>query len=385
MKRSRVSTATVLAVGSGFYGQSVVDDAPAYRCVPTRKLRKGLLFLSCDNDAPVKILSHAELPFHPQWIAWRNGTLYAAGDDDKLHSLSIDGERKVTVTSSVDSLGGSAHVEISADGRWAICANYGSGVLCVLPLAKDGTIGPATDSKQPWPLEGLPPALEDRQEACHPHQVRLCGRWVLACDLGAARVWVSEFAATRGALVGAINSDRHLKLDNGSGPRHLAVHPNGKWLYILCELSGQAIHCDWDAANGRITEKAASNVMQGADRGCSRAHHSGLSHIEVHDNMLYCASRTDNVLVAFSINAATGALSPFRQRISTSGVCPRHFTIVPRSRLLVVGNQDTQTVLAFRIMQDGTLEAPKKHEVQDTTGTCPNCIIELPRGEDGAA
>jgi 6-phosphogluconolactonase (cycloisomerase 2 family) len=58
-------------------------------------------------------------------------------------------------------------------------------------------------------------------------------------DLGADRVWVYGFDAARGSLIGASNSMRHLVLPAGAGPRHLDFHPNGRWVYVLCELDGK--------------------------------------------------------------------------------------------------------------------------------------------------
>ena len=370
-RKASGATERRLIVGSGDFGQATVDDAPGYKCINTKKKpKKGLLFISAPGTKSAAVEGFATLPFHPQWISAHphNGLIYAAGDDDKLHAVSIDPQTlRATVLSSMDSLGGSAFVEISSDGRFALCANYGSGVLCVLPIAEDGSIGPPSDSKQPWPLEGLDPALEDRQEACHPHQVVLepaAGKWALACDLGADRVWVYEFDTVRGALIGAINSDRHLRLPPGSGPRHLAFHPNGRVVYVLCELSGKLVTCGWDAAAGRLHVLESLGVMPKGVR-CLRAHHSGLSHIAVtpDGSTVYAASRTDNQLVRFTANPKTGKLS-LASRESTQGVCPRHFYV--DDERLIICNQDTQTL---RVASGGGA-------LLDAQGICPNCIID---------
>ena len=47
----------------------------------------------------------------------------------------------------------------------------------------------------------------------------------------------------------------HLVLSEGAGPRHLDFHPNGKWVYVLCELDGNVVLCDWDDAAGTLSPR----------------------------------------------------------------------------------------------------------------------------------
>lgn len=335
-----------LVIGSGDYGQATVEDAPGYKCVPIRRRRRGLLFVSLHVTDTIDTIELTEerfvdLPFHPQWVAYAppaptgggrvaKGYYYAAGDDDMLHAIDDSSYR---VVSSMDALGGSAYVELSTErvggAKWALCANYGSGVLSVLPLFAHTThtIDAPTDSKQPWPLDGLDPSLADRQEACHPHQVILARGyghrddeqlwWALACDLGADRVWTYEFDDRRGALIGAVNSARHLKLPAGCGPRHLVLLGEGEGgqlragqrhllVCVACELSGELALCEFDAADGSWRMLSTVDVMAGSGAACSRSHHSGLSHIGAARSeqngytAVYVASRTDNVIVAFT-------------------------------------------------------------------------------------
>ena len=179
---------------------------------------------------------------HVGWLARHptNGHLYAACAG-RLVSLQIAQDGSLRETGSADALGNPAHFELSSDGAWVLVANYAESNVVVLPILPDGTVGDAVDSKH-HALSAPNPALRDRQESSHPHQVRLDPRgekWALVPDLGADRVWVYGFDAARGSLIGASNSMRHLVLPAGAGPRHLDFHPNGRWVYVLCELDGK--------------------------------------------------------------------------------------------------------------------------------------------------
>jgi 6-phosphogluconolactonase (cycloisomerase 2 family) len=69
-------------------------------------------------------------------------------------------------------------------------------------------------------------------------------------------------------------------LPEGAGCRHLDFHPNGKWVYVLCELDGNVVLCDWDTDAGVLSPRQSIYALPDGVV-CSRAHHSGCSHILV--------------------------------------------------------------------------------------------------------
>ncbi|EOD14345.1 hypothetical protein EMIHUDRAFT_451784, partial [Emiliania huxleyi CCMP1516] len=238
-------------VGSSPAAQVKVSDSPAYGKLPPPAVeKKGVMVYRAGER-----VGFSELKHHVGWMEKHpsNGCVYAAGSG-KLRAYKVAADGMLEEFSSADALGNPAHFCLSADGAWALCANYSASTLSVLPIAADGSVGAATDSKHH--VVRLNPQLADRQEACHPHQVRLdpgSGAWALACDLGASRVWVYAFDVARGSLAGAANSERHLLLPEASGPRHLDFHPAKPWVYVLCELDGNIVGCRWDAEQGRLT------------------------------------------------------------------------------------------------------------------------------------
>ena len=212
----------VAFVGSTTLGQHVVEDSPGFGKGSSEVVRHGILPLFYADDGSVEAGALQEVGT-AGWVAVHphNGHVYCTGGEG-VQAMTAQSNGTLTVFSSANSLGGSAYLELSADGRWALVANYGNGQLAVLPIRADGSLGAAVDSKL-HVIEGLNPALADRQEACHPHQIRLdpaANRWALSCDLGADRIWVYSFDSERGSLQGAITSDRHLILPEGAGPRH---------------------------------------------------------------------------------------------------------------------------------------------------------------------
>jgi 6-phosphogluconolactonase (cycloisomerase 2 family) len=313
-------------VGSTSPGQHVVEDSPGFGRGSAATVRDGILPLRCHTDGTVEVGRLQEAAGPSSWIAHHphNGHLYCTGKGGTVQAMSVDADDgSLSVFSSADSLGGSAFLELSADGRWALTANYGNGQMAVLPIdPADGTLGPAVDSKL-HVVSGLNPALADRQEACHPHQIRLdpaTNGWALSCDLGASRVWVYRFDTASGALQGALTSDRHLLLPEGAGPRHLDFHPSGRFVYVICELDGNIVACRWNSAEGRL--QPIQSLYALADGAvCSRAHHSGCAHVLVNaaGTALYASARTTNEICVCSIDA-DGTLTKL-QCVGTVSAC----------------------------------------------------------------
>jgi len=366
-----------LYVGSADAGQAKVADSPGYGKVDVAERKKGILVLAA-ADGELMQEGFVELECHIGWLYAHPSlpVLYGVGGG-ALHTFEIakGGMLCRSGGAGADTLGNAAYLEISSDGRWALVACYSAGTVAVLPIASDGMVGAATDSKHGVKLN---PALADRQEACHPHQIRLdpSGKWALCCDLGADRVYVYAFDAANGALAGAATSDRHLVCPQGSGPRHLDWHPSGAWVFVLCELSGQVMTCSWDATSGRMVTVHSCGVL---DEGkvCSRAHHSGLAHIlcSRDGRFVYVSSRTDNTLVTFAVDHSSSAALTKLQAVSTLGICPRNFSLDYRAKppQLRCLNQDSQTLVSYEIDEmNGGLSTPPK--VLSLEGVCGQVI-----------
>ena len=153
-------------------------------------------------------------------------------------------------------------LDFTKDGRWCLTAAYCDGTVAVWPVSPDdGSLGECTDSKKQSARYN--PVLADRQETAHAHQVLLDSteKWALVCDLGCDCVYVYAFDSERGSLQGSAIDPRHLRLPEGSGPRHLEFHPSGKWVFITCELSGAVVTASFDGATGKLRNTSSINAL----------------------------------------------------------------------------------------------------------------------------
>ncbi|OIV38608.1 hypothetical protein BIV57_04980 [Mangrovactinospora gilvigrisea] len=127
------------------------------------------------------------------------------------------------------------HLSVDPSGRWLAVANYSSGTVSLHPLGADGAVGEAADVAR---HEGSGPVTE-RQEGPHAHMaVFLPGRGTVdghavlhVTDLGLDQVITYHVDLEKGALIRA----SAVRLEPGTGPRHLVHHASGA-TYVAGEL-----------------------------------------------------------------------------------------------------------------------------------------------------
>ncbi|HWQ14024.1 MAG TPA: lactonase family protein [Roseiflexaceae bacterium] len=238
------------------------------------------------------------------------------------------------------------YVSIDLSGRWLLVANYSGPTVSVLPIGADGALGPAATVVRHHgasPHHGGP----------HPHAIVPApgGRFVLVPDCGLNRVFVYRLDRLRGELA---ESEAPLaELPPASGPRHVAFHPGGSYVYSVNEQGSSVTAFAYDAERGGLR---ALQTLPAVPEGVT-AHTSGADiHVHPSGRFVYCSIRGHDSIAAFAVDVASGTLRPLGHT-PTGGRTPRNFAIDPRGAFLLAANQDSDTVVTFRIDQDtGALE-----------------------------
>ena len=268
---------------------------------------------------------------------------------------------------------GPCHLSVDHRGKNVLVANYGGGSVAVLPIAADGRLGEATAFVQ---HEGSGPD-KGRQEGPHAHWIApdAAGRFAVAADLGLDKLLVYRFDADRGTL--AANDPPSLQLAPGSGPRHVAFHPDGRHAYAINEMKSTVTALDYDPGRGTLAAIQTLPTLPADFRG-----ESSTAEIAVHPSgrFLYGSNRGHDSIAAYAIEAGSGRLTPLGNQ-STLGKTPRNFAIDPSGAFLLAANQDSNTVVAFRIdPQTGRLASTG----QSVKVPVPVCVTFLPAGPGGA-
>ena len=273
-----------------------------------------------------------------------------------------------------------AHISVDPTGRFVLAANYSGTTtmtnnVAVIPIGEGGQLGTPTHIVTHTGTLG---PNTGRQEAPHAHQILTdpTGQWVTVNDLALDRTFISFFDRGAGTLVPGENP---IVSAPGAGPRHLAFHPNGRWMFILHELGSTLGAYSWDPERGAATSINTLSTLPSTYTGINTTAQVVVS---PDGRFVYASNRGHNSIAVFSINQNTGAITYVGEHW-TFGQTPRNFNIDPSGNFLYVGHQDTDNITSFKVDRTtGRLEM-----MGNLLGTGqPVCIVFLaPESEGNSA
>lgn len=244
----------------------------------------------------------------------------------------------LTFQNAVSSGGdGPPFVALDWSESFALVANYTSGIVSVLPILASGELGAATTSL----MVGV---------YSHMFVTDLGNRFAFVPCKGSDYIAQFLFDATTGALTP--NAVPHVMTASGAGPRHLAFHPNGKFVYLINETSSTMSLYSLDNTAGTLTEVQTVPTIPASFSGTNTA-----AEVWVHPSAkwLLGSNRGDDSIVVFALDPTTGKMSA-PTFTSAGGMTPRDFTIDPTGTRVYVANQTTGNVVPFSFdPETGTL------------------------------
>lgn len=308
----------------------------------TSGVSKGIYtFQFNENNGTVTPLSEVSIS-NPSFMNVSNDAtrLYAVSEDDKQNSavtaFSLDVKTGALDIINVAKTDSSSPCYILSGDDWVATANYGGGTVTTFPLGDKGLLKPLrqqidfnTEQGKPSHLHCLTPSLD--------------GRFVFACDLGKDRIY--RFAVNSAQKIN--NGEDILQLiepaivlKEGSGPRHLTFAPNGKYVYLINELSGTVVAFTYDNDNGNLVE------FQSVVADSVNAHGSADIHISPDGAFLYASNRLkEDGIAIFKINSSDGTVA--KVGYCKTGIHPRNFRITPNGKYLLVACRDSNIVQVY--------------------------------------
>jgi len=359
-----------------------IDKVRVYVGTYTRPKSKGIYLLDFNprtgeltsQGVAGEAKSPSFLAIHPS-----QKYLYAVGEIDNFQDLlgrkaggvyafSIDPTTgKLKLLNQRSSQGaGPCHIVLDKAGKNALVANYGNGIVAVLPIGSDGKLAEATCA-----IEHIGGSTNPaRQKEPHAHSINLdaANHFAFAADLGTDKVYVYRFDGAKGKLTP--NDPPAADIAPGSGPRHFAFHPSGKYAYVINELANTVVAFQYDAEKGVLNTIQTITTLPENFKGDSYT-----AEVVVHPSgkFLYGSNRRHDSIAAFSIDESTGKLTSVGiqgDKIKE----PRNFAIDPTGKFLLVGNQNSDSVVVFRIDEaSGKLE-PTGKSIAVPTPVCLRMI-----------
>ena len=273
----------------------------------------------------------------PSFIIQRGDFLYAANETESTGQVSAGRIVCGTGDDTVDLiyLGSTAfpgmhtcHAAVAGDFLYA--SNYSSGSLFGVQLLPDGSLGKhCADIKH----EGCGPNSK-RQEKAHIHSANLKpdGSGLIIADLGMDKLMNYQINYITGELL-PDETQPCISTKPGDGPRHMVFHPNGKWLYVVTELSLEVIYYRFEKSGSTYAEAGLFPLHPSA---LSEADTAADIHISPDGQYLYASTRGKNTITHFSI-AADGNLIPIGVYPSW-GDSPRNFCITADGKYMLIAH-----------------------------------------------
>jgi 6-phosphogluconolactonase len=254
------------------------------------------------------------------------------------------------------------YITIDATGRYLLSASYGGHQVGVNPIGKDGKVGE--------PQQVIPTARN-----AHSIITDTTNKYVFVPHLGTDQIFQFVFDKKSGKL--ASNTPATVQMKQGTGPRHIIVSKDNKFVYLLSELTGTVTTLALDAKTGTLKELDSASALPADTKlgpGQPRAPVApGVTprdvasdiwasdlHLTPNGKFLYAAERTSSSLGGFKVDAATGKVT-FIGSTPTEKQ-PRGFAIDPSGKFMVVSGEKSDTISSYAIDgETGALKAIGKY------------------------
>jgi 6-phosphogluconolactonase len=269
---------------------------------------------------------------------------YQGPNSGGVSAFSINQETgKLTFLNEVPSRGADpCYVIVDADGTHVLVANYTGGSIAVFPVLEDGRLGEATTFVQHHGHG----SNSQRQEGPHAHSIDLSPdqHHAYVDDLGLDEVLVYDYYPDKNRSLGPDNPP-FAQLDPGAGPRHFALHPSGKFAYVVAEMASTVTAFSVDLKTGTLNRLQTLSTLPKDFKG-----ENDDAEIRIHPNgkFLYASNRGHDSIAVFAIDPAKGTLTKVDD-VLTQGKIPRSFEIDPTGKYLLAENQQSDDIVVFRI------------------------------------
>jgi len=315
----------VSSAEDGDIGTYSLQPGGALQSGPRVKSGKGVMPLAVSPDQRFLVAAVRSAPFcaHSYAIDRGSGALQPAGTGPLAESLP--------------------YICFDRTGRFLLGASYGANLVSVNPVGADGRVGE--------PIQVIPTAR-------NAHAIRSDNnnRFVFVPHLGTDQVFQFLFDEKTGRL--RANTPPLVQMKAGTGPRHLVVSHDNRFVYVLNELTATVSTLALDAATGLLAEvgsasalPADSRLVPGAPRPSGRDVGNDIWASDLHltpdGKLLYAAERTSSSIGALRVDGASGSLTYLGSTPTEKQ--PRGFRIDPAGQFMVVSGEKSETISSYSI------------------------------------
>lgn len=308
----------------------------------TNGTSKGIYSLEINKKGKITSQKLIAKTDNPSYIAFSPDEkyLYAVNESDENGATAFKFDKingSLTELNKID-LADAGPCYVTVTGKHIFTSNYGNGTISVMKRETDGTLSA--------PLQTIVDKgiyySEHKYGPTHFHQTLFSpdSSFVIANNLGKDCVYTYRYNPNSDTQILEQTDMKIVK--KMSGPRHAVFSLNGKYLYLLEELSGgltvfsvndkgklEAIQ-ETTVVHSDTTQNAGAEILLSPD-----------------GKYIYATNRgTANDITVFR-TGKDGKLTE-KEHYPTNGISPRNFIISPDGKYIFVGNQKTDNITVFK-------------------------------------
>ncbi len=248
------------------------------------------------------------------------------------------------------------YISIDRSGKFLFSASYGGNIIAVNALDPNGRVGEQ---------------LQLINTPSNPHSIAVdhSNRFLFVPCLGADQILQFIFNYQSGEL--KANNPPAVQLDEIAGPRHFAISPDNRFVYVLSEFLAKVYVLVLDPETGLLT---IIDAVDGLTKDCglipgtarrpktlgkpavakaANAISAADIHLTPNGEYLYISERTGSTLSVFKVDKGSGRLKLLGIVPTVSQ--PRGFAIDLSGQFMVVAGERADHIAVYRIGSDGSL------------------------------
>lgn len=312
----------------------------------TQKGSKGIYVLNFDTaTGNAIVLSHTDSCTNPSFLTISKDKkfVYAVNETNQgaVSAFALNNNKLTLIQQKITKGENPCYVILSPDQHNVFVANYSGGSITQFHRFADGTISNA----QQFIQHNGKSINTSRQEKAHVHGTFFSpnGDYLLTPDLGMDQISIYPYTSNT-SLPLDISKSSAIISNPGAGPRHIAFSKNGRYLYIIEELTGSISVYQFNKGQTTFIQKVFTHTAN-----FNGTPGSADIHISPDGKFLYASNRgEENNIAKFAI-AQNGKLDEKGMTIfSVFGKKPRNFNITEDGNWLLVANQDSDNIVVFK-------------------------------------
>ena len=290
--------------------------------------------------------------------------LYSIADEGvEVLKIEKDGSLKPINQVGIEGMRG-CFLSTDKEGKFLFVGGYHDGKVSVVKIHEDGRLGSVVDGVF---HKGLG-SVAERNFRPHVSCVTMTpdDKYLCAVDNGIDQIKLYTVHPTSGKL----KLYDILRFRPESGPRLIRFSKNGKFAYVICELTNQIEVYSYDGSGKSPQFELIQTVNTQMDADEIACAASGMK-ISPSGKYLYCSTAGDNTAAVYEINQETGMLTELCI-LPISGKYPKDIDIFPDEKTLVVLNHESNDIRFFHVDYEKKLLVMKGRPIKLET---PNCIL----------